>query len=1257
MDYLYEQLGDERFQELCQALLTKELHNVQCFPVGQPDGGRDAVAYFALNKGDTAFSVFQVKYVRNPFTEKDIHKWLLKILEEEGPKLRNLVPKGAKAYYLITNIPGTSHLDSGSIDKCQQILGGNLTVPAFCWWRNDLNRRMDNAYDLKWVYPEVMAGTDMLRLIVESGLTEDKERRTSAIRTFVRAQYDDDEEVRFKQVELQNKLLDLFVDVPIRSRSGMEERKYQPLFERLKRQSANPREEESLGAATMLLDSKIQQYIPQVILEGAPGQGKSTLAQYICQVHRMRILEKNEILKSLPEEHIPNFIKIPFKVDLRDLALWLNKRDPFSSEEKDAIPANWYKSLEAFLAAQVRHFSGGAEFSVTDLHAVGKLSALLIVLDGLDEVADITERKEVVSAIVSGVNRLKELAASLQVLVTSRPTAFVTSLGFPEKDFPHFHLLSLSKPLIFTYGNKWLAARKLNEKDASTVRRILKQKIEQPHLRDLARNPMQLAILLSLIHTRGPSLPDKRTSLYDGYVDLFFNREAEKSEVVRDNRDILIDLHRYLAWVLHYETEKRVHRGSISSERLQQLLSDYLISEGREASLVTDLFKGMVERIFFIVSRVEGTFEFEVQPLREYFAGRHLYETAPYSPPGNERRGTKPDRFDAIVQNQYWLNVTRFFAGCFSKGELPSLVDRLHELADRDGYQYTNYPKRVAAILLSDWVFSQDQRSTREAVELVLNGVGLRHPLIKRRYIAHSAYTEDSFVLPKGCGREQLIERCFYLLRNRLPEDYVAEIAQLLRANGASDEAEPMWFSELKQANGTELTYWLKSGQFLGALSNSSPAKLEEALSGKALNAKRLDIILNSGHADFIETSEERTEILVAGILDGDVSTFSFFRRNTNLLTNFARALEPYRYASAFENQAPIPLRTVIDRYTAFAESDADNLDESITTEINNPILQKCAEVVRIAEHEINRNAIEWATDLTGWENVVEPSRSAWGDHWKLFQLANLAASIKSEEVHCREYSDLLDHSQPLCRRVRHARLKASAHKWWQSQIENARTRMDKLLVSLVFLSWAGPSAKVKLLHLMQDMVDKLPSTEWQLISEAISDLRTYARSKQSSSMDIESLPKEISARMVTALGENLAGDSMVELFTAYLTGYDGDDDAVLAFCEKAALNLVRHDPKNWEIALPYIEKRYAKGKSDSAYQRYIRSEHLTKSLPFEVAKDLAQNPSKYPRNLVYLAEERCELEVMTKVEPVGNIAEREGWFERSREQRRSLHS
>ena len=235
------------------------------------------------------------------------------------------------------------------------------------------------------------------------------------------------------------------------------------------------------------------------------------------------------------------------------------------------------------------------------------------------------------------------------------------------------------------YAERWLRARRMDTKQSAEYRTVLKEKLGQPHLRDLARNPMQLAILLSLVLTRGASLPDKRTVLYEFYIDRFFSREAEKSTVVRTHRDLLIDIHRYLAWFLHSQAENDNGRPSVRQDVLQRIVTEYLAREGHDPTLARELFSGMVERVVALVSRVEGTFEFEVQPLREYFAACHLYYTAPQSSPGKEMLGSKPDRFDAIARNVYWLNVTRFYAGCYSNGELPSLVERLQDLAATPG--------------------------------------------------------------------------------------------------------------------------------------------------------------------------------------------------------------------------------------------------------------------------------------------------------------------------------------------------------------------------------------------------------------------------------------------------------------------------------------------------------------------------------------------------------------------------------------------
>src|SRR6266581_3393095 len=295
MDYPFENLDPERFQLFCQALLAREHPTVQCFPVAQPDGGRDALVY---GRGDASREVivYQVKFARRPFADPRPHEWLLETIGAELPKVKTLVANGATQYILMTNIAGTAHPDTGSIDKLHALLQDALPIPANCWWRDDISRRLDNAWDLKWLFPELMTGPDLIRAIIETGLSEHRDRRASAIRAFVTEQYARDAEVRFKQVDLQNRLLDLFVDVPALPPRTLPSRRQQALFHHvfsgirqsvgrsmsdaelmLATEGAWHDEESAAGAATFFLHRLAQEHIPRVVVEGAPGQGKSTI--------------------------------------------------------------------------------------------------------------------------------------------------------------------------------------------------------------------------------------------------------------------------------------------------------------------------------------------------------------------------------------------------------------------------------------------------------------------------------------------------------------------------------------------------------------------------------------------------------------------------------------------------------------------------------------------------------------------------------------------------------------------------------------------------------------------------------------------------------------------------------------------------------------------------------------------------------------------------------------------------------------------
>lgn len=566
------------------------------------------------------------------------------------------------------------------------------------------------------------------------------------------------------------------------------------------------------------------------------------------------------------------------------------------------------------------------------------------------------------------------------------------------------------------------------------LKRILRDKLDQPHLKDLAKNPMQLTILLSLIYNRGSSLPDKRTALYDSYVDLFFNREAEKTPVVKKHRDLLLGIHKYIAWVLHSEAEQLGKNGSITQDELQNRIQLYLEGQGYDGNLARELVTGALERIVALVSRVEGTYEFEVQPLREYFAARYLYETARHSSPGMEYSGTKPDRFDAIARNFYWLNVTRFYAGCYDVGELPSLIDRLEDLITSEGYCLISHPRILAAILLSDWVFSQHPKSVKKVMKLILDGIGLRYvlPSTSRRM-----GQSEPMILPQECGCDELVQHCFSLLENQPPLDFALDIISLILANTSSfEEVFELWFSRVDVQHGKERTKVLEYGLYLGILSQTSIlslVQLENICSDLPQDPHRLKLLYRARRFDYFEADEERFKVSLELILNSRLD----FNRNrhqkaVSLLERLRYAVDAVQYAYSFHNPRPVPIFTLRQGHfnleEEYFDGRIDDLENSNCPKFEDT--QKCFEVIDIVNQDKKLDAYLWATNLTPWNNLVEGIRQCWGDKWICFHLANIASGIKSSTEKCIEYSDLLDHSKELCKRVRYARLRAGQYPW-----------------------------------------------------------------------------------------------------------------------------------------------------------------------------------------------------------------------------------
>ena len=345
--YLYERLGDHDFQQLVGALLTWRFPAFRPLPLRQADGGRDGV--------DLAERlVYQVKWSVTGH-EKNPVAWLDAEIKGESDKINRCAREGTRTYILVTNVPSTGKPKTGTFDKLNAKLdeySNGFGLEMTCIWREALNAMVDSApSEIKWAYADMLAGWDLIRYLVDehtaaawdSGLPE-------LLRKVAAAQWDGDERIKFSQVELDREhLSDLFVDVPADQI-------------RVPRRAASPASEStSLGGAAAYVLGRSP--YPFTLVRGAPGQGKSTMSQFVCQAFRVAFLpEQATSAYALPRVREPRF---PIRFDLGDYASWIEGYDVFDKSDvtqakKGKRRPTAHTTIESFLA-ELMTYAGGRE--------------------------------------------------------------------------------------------------------------------------------------------------------------------------------------------------------------------------------------------------------------------------------------------------------------------------------------------------------------------------------------------------------------------------------------------------------------------------------------------------------------------------------------------------------------------------------------------------------------------------------------------------------------------------------------------------------------------------------------------------------------------------------------------------------------------------------------------------------------------------------------------------------------------------------
>ncbi|MFE1764051.1 NACHT domain-containing protein [Streptomyces angustmyceticus] len=1034
--YLYERLTEKNFQRLCNALLAHASGAVRCYPVGHSDGGRDATS-----RPDGQLIIYQVKWTSRP--QQNPVTWLKAAIEGEAENIRRLVAQGAGAYYLMTSVAGTALPRRGSMDKMDAVLAqysADFGIPVHIWWRADIDARVDAApTELKWAYSDMLAGHDLVRYLIDGA---DAAAHDHALRALVMkviaTQWDEDAKVKFKQVELtSHNLDDLFVDV--------EATRLSTPRAALRLAHEQPEPDALGGAADYLLTA----HQPFTLVRGEPGQGKSTLGQYLCQRHRAAYLTHEGTAPNQAPATAAADPRLPVRVDLRDYAAWLTGLDPFSDEGRPSRQRlRKQGALEEFLAGLLTARSGGLPADVTTIHDILERLPTLIVLDGLDEIARKETRQRVVEEIDAFTARLRS-ALKPQVIVTTRPN--VAGLAEPTGErFETIALTRLSDTLRTTYLGKWAHARSIPDKEHRTLERIFRQRSAEPHISQLADNPMQLTILLYLLHKRGNSVPANRTDLYTSYMETFLDREAEKTAEVDEHRTDLEEVTAFLGWHLQARAEQEGGNGQLPTKELRRAILNYLFDVEKQTTLVEALFTAVTDRVWALTSKVQGTFEFDVQPLREYFAARYLYEFAG----ADEPRFDKAEVLRHLVRRGYWLNTSRFFAGFARPNELAGLVETLEE--ERDEGTQPRQSRLTAWFLLSDGVFSARTRTQRRAAELFLDDLSVR--FIHAHLRALPVPSPDR-------GGHHLAHRLLTLIAHAPQSRAASErlcLAYLLLDDPALQE---WWHPHMQAALGTQQEKtWLRIGAPFEAAQHLSPAECETlALADTATAVAALE----AGLTPSKDSPQEQR--LVQAVLDGHGGELD--SGSTSYAVDLFEVLRP--------------------QYFLHSVSENHRTHTAVTVAHSNPSVpgllgrRRRSALNRLKQRDARFHSLQLAVTFgkgqrgttSLWGNTARTVTEILGPCWLAAEIAVIGAAAQGYTTG----GDITHGSQPLGSNPDYGRLlhELRAHRrepgWWADQFTAHTDALSRATWALGLLAVADESVVATHLPRLDQAVNALP--------------------------------------------------------------------------------------------------------------------------------------------------------------------------------------
>jgi formylglycine-generating enzyme required for sulfatase activity len=366
----------------------------------------------------------------------------------------------------------------------------------------------------------------------------------------------------------------------------------------------------------------------QLVLLGDPGSGKSTFVAHLGLCLAAHALFPSDgWLHRLPGWPQAESHMVPLPVVLRDFA-----RSPALRESTGGASA---KQLWDFLVEQLGRQN--LAFAAKPIAGALERGEVLLILDGLDEIAGVEDRGRVRDAVLAFAGRYP----GCRLIATCRTLSYQMGPGGAAlPGLPAFELAPFDDKQIDRFVTAWYAELgrlgAVRSEDVEPETRALQAAVRRPDIRRLAPNPLLLAVMAAFHAHRG-RLPDQRAQLYEDTINLLlWNWEQARAsapgedpvprQLLREAGKTDADLYRILArraFIVHLQSGGEGDGpADIAETDLEKDLANLHPMHSKDWA--AKVIEAIRLRAGLLVERTSGVFAFPHRTFQEYLAGAHL---------------------------------------------------------------------------------------------------------------------------------------------------------------------------------------------------------------------------------------------------------------------------------------------------------------------------------------------------------------------------------------------------------------------------------------------------------------------------------------------------------------------------------------------------------------------------------------------------------------------------------------------------------